>query len=288
MRNVINTVSCLVKSVVRRRKDRRRCLSDSSRGLVEDFSGKRVLVTGGAKGIGRGIAEAFVRYGSDLVVIGDADVEAGKEFEAAYPYKAKFVHCDASNAEDLSILHEIATPVDVLVNNVGIQPPESCVPCHELSDEWWHRILTINLTSYFRMSKMVIPSMMEARNGGVIINIASIQGLQSQAGVPAYAASKGGVLSFTRQLAMEYAKHNIRAVAVCPGTIGTPLVDELVESSGKTYADLQNDTFLRGGVGDSDDIAELVCFLASARARNITGEYICSDGGMMAAGVWGT
>ena len=154
-----------------------------------------------------------------------------------------------------------------------------------MSEEDWRHVLDVNLTSYFRMTKLVLPKMMN-RKRGVIVNIASIQGLQSQPGVPAYASAKGACISFTRQLAMEYAPHNIRAVSVCPGTIRTPLVTRLLDEQNKTYDDIRNDSLLGGGVGEVDDISELVLFLSSNRAKNITGEYVVCDGGMMAAGSW--
>ena len=137
------------------------------------------------------------------------------------------------------------------------------------------------------MSHLCLPSMIETK-AGVIVNMSSIQGLQSQPGVPAYAAAKGGVLSLTRQLAMEYAKDNVRAVSVCPGTIRTPLVTELLEKGGSSYEDIKNPGLLAGGVGEPEDIAETVLFLSSERAKNITGEYITNDGGMMAMGAWAT
>jgi NAD(P)-dependent dehydrogenase (short-subunit alcohol dehydrogenase family) len=165
--------------------------------------------------------------------------------------------------------------------------PRTYHTSHKLSEEWWDKIIAINLTSYYRMAYLCLPSMIE-RKSGVIVNMSSIQGLQSQAAVPAYAASKGGVLSLTRQLAMEYAKENVRAVSVCPGTIRTPLVTQLLDESGSSYESISNPSLLAGGVGDPHDIAETVLFLSSERAKNITGEYLCNDGGMMAMGAWAT
>src|SRR5207253_9074432 len=113
--------------------------------------------------------------------------------------------------------------VDVLFNNVGIQPQESYQNVENTTEEMWDRILDVNLKSYFLMSKYAIPEI-RRRGGGAIINTASVQGLQSQRDVPAYAASKGGVLSLTRQMALDYASEHIRVLAVCPGTIDTEMV----------------------------------------------------------------
>lgn len=178
--------------------------------------------------------------------------------------------------------------VDVLFNNVGIQPLESYGSVEQTSEALWDRILDVNLKSYFLMAKYVLPELRK-RGGGVVINNASVQGLQSQKGVPAYAASKGGVLSLTRQMAIEYAAENIRVVAICPGTIDT----EMVRAAAAREPDGLDAALARmgkqhpiGRIGTGQDIASLVTFLASDRAAFITGEYICVDGGYMALGAW--
>jgi len=251
-----------------------RCRSNVA-AIAENHEGRRVVVTGGTSGIGRAIANRFSDVGS-TVFVGDVRKENDVD-------NITFVETDLSTMEGcMKLYDECSGQVDVLVNNCAVQ---ESIPCHEMQEEEWKRILDINLTSYFRMSKLVLPEMMSNKSG-VIINLASIQGLQSQPGVPAYAATKGACLSFTRQLAMEYAPYNIRAVSVCPGTIQTPLVEGLLRDQGKTLDDIRNDTLLNGGVGHVDDISELVLFLSSKRAKNITGEYVVCDGGMMSAGSW--
>jgi NAD(P)-dependent dehydrogenase (short-subunit alcohol dehydrogenase family) len=128
-----------------------------------------------------------------------------------------------------------------------------------------------------------------ARGGGVIINTASVQGLQSALGVSAYAASKGGMLSLTRQLSLEYAQHNIRVMAVNPGGIDTPLVDELVEAIGQDRAEFEKGyakIHPIGRFGVPADIAHAVLFLASEKASFMTGSYMNVDGGLMAKGAW--
>ena len=173
------------------------------------------------------------------------------------------------------------------MNNAGIQPMASYVKLDAETEEGWDRIIGVNLKACFLMSKYAIPSMRE-RGGGVVINIASVQGLQSQPQVPAYAASKGGVLSLTRNMALDYAPENIRVVAINPGTIDTPMVrtqakaagdeDAMVETWGRTHP--------IGRVGQPADIANAAMFLASDQASFITGEYLCVDGGYMARGAW--
>ena len=261
---------------------------------MSDFANKSVIVTGGAKGIGAGIVRAFAAAGARVACI-DVDATAGAALVAEADDtrgKIRFFEADAS---DGARCEEVCDGVigewggiDILCNNVGIQPVDSYVQAHELPDAMWDRIIDINLKSYFLMAKYSVPNMME-RGGGVIINTASVQGLQSALGVSAYAASKGGILSLTRQLALEYAPHNIRVLAVNPGGIQTPLVDELVEAQGMDRAEFDKGYAKRppvGRFGMPADIAHAVLFLAGAEASFMTGSYVNVDGGLMAKGAW--
>jgi NAD(P)-dependent dehydrogenase (short-subunit alcohol dehydrogenase family) len=178
--------------------------------------------------------------------------------------------------------------VDVLFNNVGIQPPSSYQNVEDTSEETWDRIVGVNLKSHFLMSKFAIPEMRK-RGEGVIINNASVQGLQSQPLVPAYAASKGGVLSLTRQMALDYASEGIRVLAICPGTIDTEMVRASAAQEG---GDIEK-TLKRygeghpiGRIGTGQDIANLVLFLSSDSASFMTGSHVVVDGGFMAMGAW--
>ena len=262
---------------------------------MAEFDGKVVIVTGGAKGIGAGISKAFAGAGASVAAV-DIDAEAGKKIAAGgnkgLAGEIHFFNADVSQGEACrQLVADVVAKwgeVDVLCNNVGIQPVPSYVPAHELPDEIWDRIIDVNLKSHFLMTKYCVPGMME-RGSGVIINTASVQGLQSATAISAYAASKGGILSLTRQLALEYAPHGIRVVAVNPGGIETPLVDEAVEAFG-----MNRDEFMEGfnkihpigRYGQPADIANAMLFLASERASFITGEYLCVDGGLMAMGQW--
>ncbi|MBM3262330.1 MAG: SDR family oxidoreductase [candidate division Zixibacteria bacterium] len=256
---------------------------------MPEFIGKTVIVTGGAKGIGQAICEAFVREGAD-VLCADRDDAAGKALFARVG--VRYHHADVSDAAGCRSVVDAAVAafggVDVLCNNVGIQPTSSYLPAHELPEEMWDRIVDVNLKSYFLMTKYCIPEM-KKRGGGVIVNTASVQGLQSMKGVSAYAASKGGVLSLTRQLALEYAQDNIRVLAVNPGTIDTPMVQEALDAiGGDQEAALRQMASVHpmGRIGKPSEIADVVMFLASPKASFMTGEYVCVDGGMMAIGAW--
>ena len=257
---------------------------------MSDFSGKTVIVTGGAKGIGEGVTRAFAQAGAH-VFCADVDTEAGAKMKAESGSVAgtiTYVNADVSGAATCEALVNQAAAtgsVDVLVNNVGIQPVDSYMPAHEFPEETWDRILDVNLKSGFLMSKYTVPVMLK-QGGGVIVNIASVQGRQSMKGVPAYAASKGGMISLTQQLALEYAEQNIRVLAVNPGTIETSLAMESVNHDLEALRTAAERTHPMGRIGTPQDIASVVLFLSSDAASFMTGEYVNVDGGMMAKGSW--
>jgi len=276
----------------------RRALTASNSNLVRHFShsfghdDKLVIVTGGANGIGRSICEEFARDGAHVLCV-DIDHKAGEEMlrdskSQTLKGTIRFHQSDLSDRTQPSKIVETAlgwksSPVGVLVNNVGIQTDNNH-PVHALDEEVWDKVLNLNLKSYFLMSKHVLPGMLEARKG-VIINIGSVQGCQSQVGIPAYAASKGAINSLTRQMAMDYSNRGIRTVCVSPGTIRTPLVERLVIEDGQT-CEFLGAKYPLGKMGDPSDIANLCLFLASDLAKNITGADIMCDGGIMAMGSW--
>jgi len=256
---------------------------------------KVAIVSGGAHGIGAAAALAFARDGHQ-VAVADLDTDAARavvERSAPLPGSIVFVHADVSRAEDAErvVQKTIETfhGVDVLFNNAGIQPPDSYRSAEDLDEAMWDRIMDVNAKSCFLLSKYAIPEMRK-RGGGVIINNASDQGLQSQKLVPAYAASKGAVLALTRNLALDYAGEHIRVVAICPGSVETPMLraaaafaspgtpDRALEEWGQKHP--------LGRIAQPEEIAELVLFLASDRASFITGEFVCVDGGLMAKGAW--
>ena len=258
------------------------------------FHGKVVIVTGGAHGIGKGTALEFAREGAS-VTIADINEEAGRAVESQLKELGPgglLVVADVARATECQrVLAETVAAfggVDVLHNNVGIQSPDSYLNVEDMPEEMWDRILDVNLKSYFLMSKYAIPEIRK-RGGGVIINTASVQGLQSQKLVPAYAASKGSILSLTRQMALDYAEENIRVLAVCPGAIDTEMVrvaatmeegdpDEVIQEWGKTHP--------IGRIGTPLEIANVALFLTSDKASFMTGEYVCVDGGYNALGAW--
>ena len=257
---------------------------------MSEFTGKTVIVTGGAKGIGEGVTRAFAQAGAN-VFSADIDTEAGARMaaeSASLPGSITYVNADVSQAAACKALVGQAAAtgrVDVIVNNVGIQPLDSYLPAHEFPEETWDRILAVNLKSGFLMSKYSVPEMLK-QGGGVIINIASVQGRQSMKGVPAYAASKGGMISLTQQLALEYAEQNIRVLAVNPGTIETHLALESVDHDREALRSAAAGQHPIARIGQPEEIAAVVLFLSSDGASFMTGEYVNVDGGLMAKGAW--
>ncbi len=265
-------------------------LTELGRIDMPNFDDKIVIVTGGAKGIGAAISRAFAGEGAH-VLCADVDTQAGRALAEAgsdLPGEIVFQQADVSQSDDCRGLVNTCIErwhgLDIVVNNVGIQPANSYLPAHELPEEMWDRILDVNLKSCFLMVKHSVPHMIEG-GGGAIVNIASVQGLQSARGVSAYAASKGGILNLTRQLALEYAEHKIRVNAINPGTIETELaiagsggLEALRAGAAKTHP--------LGRAGKPEEVAQAVLFLAGDGASFITGEYLCVDGGVMAKGAW--
>ncbi len=261
---------------------------------MEGLKGKVAIVTGGAKGIGRACTLALGREGAS-VVFADIDRAANQELSGMAEEQGLAVQPVAADVSDsgeaagvVGYAAQSYGGVDILVNNVGIQPPSSYVNAVDTPEVLWDRIIDVNLKSFFLMSKFAIPEMRQ-RGGGVIVNMASVQGLQSMKKVPAYAASKGGILSLTRNLALDFAADNIRVLAICPGGVDTPLQQEAFEASGGNVAELRaklGEAHPLGRTAGPEEIANVLVFLVSDRASFMTGEYVCVDGGINARGTW--
>tara|TARA_Y100000590_G_C15733581_1_gene1017860 strand:+ start:3177 stop:3998 length:822 start_codon:yes stop_codon:yes gene_type:complete len=256
------------------------------------FDGKGVIVTGASYGIGRSTALEFAREGAN-VTIADVDDVAGKSVVSEIEKigsSGLFVLADVSDSvkcdEVVSRTIDKFNSLDVLVNNVGIQPKDSYRNVEDTPESLWDRIIDVNLKSCFLMSKFSIPQIRKV-GGGAIINVASVQGIRSKKLVPAYAASKGGLLSLTRQMSLDYIDDNIRVLAVCPGGIDTKMVRDLAANEGANLDDIKGRYALThpiGRIGNPVEIANVILFLASDKASFMTGEYICVDGGYNAVG----
>ena len=257
------------------------------------LEGKVAIVTGGALGIGAAGAQELASEGAYVVVM-DVNESAADETVAGIRKsgaRAVTVVADASTTAGCRSAVERAVStfggIDILFNNVGIQPPESYTNVEETTEEMWDRILAVNLKSRFLMAKYSIPEMRK-RGGGVIISTGSVQGQLSANLVPAYAATKGGDASLTRQMAVDYAQDNIRVLSICPGGIDTPMLRDAVESKGLSLEQAfdQIARTVPFGMGQPEDIARVVAFLASDKAAFMTGTCVNVDGGIMAKGAW--
>jgi 3-oxoacyl-[acyl-carrier protein] reductase len=234
------------------------------------LEGKTALVTGASRGIGRAIASELAAAGA-AVVIG---YRTGKdEAEAlASELGARAVQADVSNAEEAARLVAEAGDLDILVNNAGLTRDGLLA---RMSDDDWRVVLETNLSSVFYTCRAVCRPMMKKR-AGAIVNVSSIVGVHGNWGQTNYAASKAGIIGFTKSLARELGSRNVRANVVAPGYVKTQLTDVLPEEA--TAAMLQATPL--GRLGEPKDVAGAVRFLCSDEASFITGEVILVDGGL--------
>jgi 3-oxoacyl-[acyl-carrier protein] reductase len=234
------------------------------------LDGKVALVTGGSKGIGRAIALELGRAGAHVVVgyrTGRDEAEAvAKEIDG------RAVSADVSDPDSAKALVESAGELDILVNNAGLTRDGLLV---RMSDEDWGTVMDTNLSSVFYTCRAASRQMMRKR-GGSIVNISSIVGVHGNLGQANYAASKAGIIGFTKSLARELGSRNVRANVVAPGYVKTQLTDVLPEEA--TKAMLTNTPL--GRLGDPEDVAGAVRFLCSDEAKFVTGVVLLVDGGL--------
>ncbi|MEX0609166.1 MAG: 3-oxoacyl-[acyl-carrier-protein] reductase [Balneolaceae bacterium] len=243
------------------------------------LEGKTCLVTGGSRGIGKAIALKLAEFGADVAITYARSADAANEVKSAIEKlgrKAKALQADAVDfARTEEVVNEIVNDwgkLDVVVNNAGITKDNLIL---RMSEEQWDDVITTNLKSIFNYSKAAAKPMMRNR-GGSIINISSVVGISGNAGQSNYAASKAGIIGFTKSYAKELASRNIRANVIAPGYILTDMTGQLDE---KLLEGIKAETPL-GRAGDADEVANTVVFLASDMSSYITGETIRVDGGM--------
>jgi 3-oxoacyl-[acyl-carrier protein] reductase len=234
------------------------------------LEGKLALVTGGSRGIGRAIALELGHAGAEVVV---GYRTGGEEAEAvAAEIGGRAVEADVSDAESATALVEEAGDLDVLVNNAGLTRDGLLV---RMSDDDWRTVIDTNLSSVFYTCRAAARPMMRKRAGS-IVNVSSIVGMHGNWGQTNYAASKAGIIGFTKSLARELGSRNVRANVVAPGYVKTQLTDVLPEEA--TAAMLTNTPL--GRLGDPEDVAGAVRFLCSEAAAFITGDVVLVDGGL--------
>ncbi|MEZ5687746.1 MAG: glucose 1-dehydrogenase [Caenibius sp.] len=245
------------------------------------LAGKVAIITGAAQGMGAAHARRFVAEGARTVFT-DINADAGEKLQAELGDNSLFIRHDVGSEADWQKVTAEAEahfgPVSVLINNAGIIGPVA--KAAELTAEAFETVCRINQTSVFLGTKHTIPSMIRA-GGGSIVNISSISGIVAIYGTPnvAYAASKFAVRGITKQVAIEYGEHNIRANSVHPGYIRTPMMTEALDDEGIRVASASVPI---KRVGEVEDVSNLVVFLASEESAFITGSEYIIDGGLTA------
>lgn len=244
------------------------------------LDGKVVLVTGASRGIGRAIALKAAEQGAQVAFTFLSSVEKGQALEAelaSLGAKAKGYRSDASKfaeAEELvnAVLADFGS-LDVLVNNAGITKDGLLM---RMTEEQWDSVLEVNLKSVFNLTKAAIKPMMKAKNGS-IINLTSVVGIRGNAGQANYAASKAGIIGFTKSVALELGSRNIRSNAIAPGFIETEMTGQLDE---KVVAEWAASIPMKRG-GKAEEVADAVVFLGSSMSTYINGQVLQVDGGML-------
>jgi len=239
-------------------------------GGFASLSGRVALVTGASRGIGRAIASELARAGASVVVGYRSGREEAESLAGEIGGRA--VQADVSSADDAKRLVDEAGDIDVLVNNAGLTRDGLLA---RMSDDDWREVIDTNLSSVFYTCRAVVRPMMKKRRGA-IVNVSSIVGVHGNFGQTNYAASKAGIIGFTKSLARELGSRGIRANVVAPGYVATQLTDVLPEEATRTMVE---QTPL-GRIADPGEIAGAVRFLASDEASFITGDVLLVDGGL--------
>ena len=248
--------------------------------MNKDLEGKVILLTGGASGIGRECAIAYVREGATVAIL-DRNFEEAKETTKELGNRNIAYHADVSDGTGIkttiaALLKEFGR-LDAVHNNAGIVGP-SC-PLHETTEEQWDELQSTNLKSVYWTTKFAFPALVESK--GTILNTASMVGLLGQQDHAAYVATKGGMIALTKAMAADYAKYHIRVNAVCPAGAWTPMLERWAADQPNPAAIRQylDDIHLLGYCPRGDVIADAAVFLLSSKARFITGCILPVSGG---------
>lgn len=243
---------------------------------MDELDGKTAVVTGGSRGIGFAIAETLAADGAPVAVTARDEGRASEAADALGGAGGRGYACDVRDPEACEELVERVEddlgPVEILVNNAGVARDNLLV---RLKDEDWQQVLDTNLRGAFFMIRSVARGMMKRRSGR-IINISSVVGLTGNRGQANYAASKAGLVGLTKSVAQELASRNVLANAVAPGFVETDMTSDLVDEAREALSD----RIPLDRIGQPDDVASVVRFLAGPGADYITGQVLVVDGGM--------
>jgi 3-oxoacyl-[acyl-carrier protein] reductase len=244
------------------------------------LEGKTAIITGGSRGIGKGIAMVFAQHGANVAFTYSSSVESANSLEkelSNYGVKVKSYQSNAADhKESQDLVENVLTDfgsIDVLVNNAGITKDNLLM---RMGEEDFDKVIEVNLKSVFNMTKSVQRTMLKQRKGS-IINMSSVVGLKGNAGQSNYAASKAGIIGFSKSVALELGSRNIRSNVIAPGFIETEMTAKLDE---KTVDVWRNSIPLKRG-GSPEDIANACVFLASDLSTYVTGQTLNVDGGML-------
>ena len=256
-------------------------------GAIErfDLTGKTALVTGGSRGIGRGIAVALAEHGADVAIVYRSAEDAAEGVAAEIrklDRKAWVYRQDLSETEQLHALADRVWQntggIDILVNNAGVAYLERF---NEITVERWHQIMAVNVAAMFFLTQRVAEQMIAAGVQGRVINLSSKNGFVAEAGVAHYNASKGAVELLTQSLAIELGEHGITVNAICPGIIETEIAEEF-DLEWQDFWDYYREHIpLQGRLGNVEDCVGLAVFLASRAGAYVTGQHVINDGGVL-------
>ena len=247
---------------------------------MELVKGKNILITGASRGIGKGIAQTFAQHGANVAFTYSSSAGPAEELEqelTALGVKAKAYQSNAANFESAQqlasdVLEEFGS-IDVLINNAGITKDNLLM---RISEEDFDKVIEVNLKSVFNMTKAVQRTMLKQRHGS-LIHMSSVVGVKGNAGQSNYAASKAGIIGFSKSIALELGSRNIRSNVIAPGFIETEMTGKLPED---VVAQWRAGIPLKRG-GSPDDVAKACLFLASDLSAYITGQVLNVDGGML-------
>jgi NAD(P)-dependent dehydrogenase (short-subunit alcohol dehydrogenase family) len=247
-----------------------------------DLTGKVAIVSGGATGIGNGIAEGLAEAGADLAIIarrGQVCEQACHKIEDCKDVKAIALSCDITDLESITaMLAQVMDTfgrIDILVNNAGVGGSEK--PILEMTEKDWDIVMNTNLKGVFNLTRVVVPKMIAGGNGGKVINVASIGAVISWPNMSAYCASKGGCLQLTKSMALEWVRHNIQVNAILPGYFETPMNTDFFASDAGRKVIKASIPIRR--IAQIDEIKGAAILLASKASSFITGSAITVDGG---------